>query len=168
MGWQLVIVDLAGTFDTVHWQAGWIQQANLHKNPGLIPVDVFVGNLSILEANDDDHCHLDFLTSRRDTRQQPVYRCGVCKTDDKFFHHLIVADGARDIHHFHVRWEEFADKMVTVEIAHPVSPHSTRQYRHMIEIRMVGHCGHCGFEITAQFRVHVLLEQVNHGLLCRR
>src|ERR1700722_14953759 len=116
---QLGIKHLAGDLGAAHRQAGRIEQPDLHQHTRLVPIDVLVRNLSVLESNDDRDGHLHRFPRRRNTWQQPINGRCVSETDHHFVHHLIMPDGSRNIRHLHVRGKELADEMITIERMHP-------------------------------------------------
>jgi hypothetical protein len=46
-----------------------IKQSDLHKDAGLIPVNMLVGNLAVLEADDEGYGHLNWFSCWGDARQ---------------------------------------------------------------------------------------------------
>ena len=146
-------------------QPGGIEQPDLYQHAGLIPVDVLVRNLPILEADDDRDRHFHALARRGHAGQQPVDRRRVGEADNDFVHDLIGAHGARHIRHRHVRRKELADKMVAVERPHTVAADAADHGRYVVQMRIVGHRRHRGIEIAGEFGVHMALEQIDHRLL---
>ena len=55
--------------------------------------------------------------------------------------------------------------MIAIEGVHTLTAHSAGHDRHAIEGGIIGHRGHRCLQITGEFRSHMLLEQIDHGLL---
>jgi hypothetical protein len=66
---QAWIYDFPGAFTARHGQPLGIKEPDLHKDAGLIPVNMLVGNLPIFEADNDGHGHLNWLSCRGNARQ---------------------------------------------------------------------------------------------------
>ena len=88
--------QLLGLFDPDDRQACWVQQPDLHEERGLVPPDVLMCNLPVLESHYHDVRKFHFLSSWRDPWQQVIPLCVVSKTHNKFVHYLVFADGAGD------------------------------------------------------------------------
>jgi hypothetical protein len=93
-----------------------IEQSQLHKHAGLIPVDVLMHKLVALELHDRDRRNLHGAPGGFDPGQHPVHHRGVGETHDELVDNGTLADGAADGHQFEVWWVH-PDEMVCVEIA---------------------------------------------------
>jgi hypothetical protein len=63
------IYHLPGAFSARHRQPFGIKQSDLHKDAGLIPVNMLVGNLAVFEADNDGYGHLNWFSCWGDARQ---------------------------------------------------------------------------------------------------
>src|SRR5262249_61441374 len=63
------IYDLPSAFSARHWQHFGIKQSDLHKDAGLIPVNMLMGNLAVFEADNDSYGHLNWFSCWGDARQ---------------------------------------------------------------------------------------------------
>src|SRR5665213_4139444 len=60
-----------------HRQALGIDEPDLHQNGGLIPKDVLMGNLAVLEADDDRDRYFNRHSGGVNSRQHPIDRRGM-------------------------------------------------------------------------------------------
>jgi hypothetical protein len=54
--------------------------------------------------------------------------------------------------------------MISIEGVNAIAAHAPGHGRDVVEMGIVGHGGHRGFEIAGEFGVHVALEQCDHSL----
>ena len=137
----------------------------MNQHTSLIPIDVLVGNLAVLESNHNSHCQFHTLPCRCDTRKEPINRLGVGETDEEFLDDAILADGTLHARHLHVGWEELADEVVAIEGADAGLADAAGHGRNVIEMRVVAHHRHRGVKIARQLGADMLLEERHHPLL---
>src|SRR5882757_6978153 len=104
-GREFGIENLAGALSAGHRQTLGIKQPDLHQDAGLIPIDVLMRNLAVLEADHDSEGHLNWLSRGRNAGQKPINLHCMREADEDLIDNLVVADGAGNIRHFDVRWE---------------------------------------------------------------
>lgn len=145
-------------FRRYHRKLGRIKQTNLSQQTPLIPINMFVGNLTSLKFHDHDMGQLYLATSRGDARQHKFKRHIMSERKDKLVHHPFLAHGARNSTHLGVG-RHLSHKIFLVEILHSGTTKSTRHGCHIENIGMSGHRFHGGLDIMVnKFMSHVLIE----------
>src|SRR5882757_7369100 len=120
-GREFGIENLAGALSAGHRQNLGIKQPDLHQDTGLIPIDVLMRNLAVLEADHDSDRHLNWLSRGRNAGQKPIDLRGVRERDEYLIDNLSVADRTGYIRHLDVRRKELAYQMVPVKITHALA-----------------------------------------------
>jgi hypothetical protein len=77
----------------------------------------------------------------------------------------VLTHGGGDLGHLDVRRKELAHQMIGIEFANAGVAHTAGHRRHVVEVRIVRHRGHRGFEIAAELGRHMLLECFEQILL---
>jgi hypothetical protein len=101
-GWVFV-KDPSWPFSADHWQTFHtletvghslgIEKPDLHKNAGLVPVDMLRVQLSGLQAHDADENDLHPFVGWRDARKNPRHLLGMVEDDVQFVCDAIGPDG---------------------------------------------------------------------------
>src|SRR5262249_40388401 len=72
VAWFGLVDDLVGRFDPGNGQVLGIELANLDEDGGLIPINVLMGHLSVLKANDRNQWDFNLSPCRWYAREHPV------------------------------------------------------------------------------------------------
>ena len=88
------------------------------------------------------------------------------EADRQFFDDLIITDRPRDACHLHIWWKKLTNKMIAIKCAHAITPNTTSDGRHMIEMWVIAHCSHGCVQVTGELGIHMLLKQIDHRLRC--
>jgi hypothetical protein len=96
-------------------QSARVEETDLSKHAGLIPVDMLVGDLAPFKFHHDYMRQRDFPPGRRNTGKHVVDRAVVREIHDELVHHLVAAHRARDPLDARIG-RHLADEVVRVKI----------------------------------------------------
>ena len=85
---------LAGRLDAGHRQPGRIEQADLHEDGCLVPIDMFVVELVAAKADHGEHRYFEVFPGWPQTRQKPVDLAIMRRAEHKLVDDTIGADRA--------------------------------------------------------------------------
>lgn len=159
------LADFLAGFSAGDGESFGVYEADLGEDAGLVPVDVFVGDFAVVDADNDDDDDFDKFASWLDVGEEPVDDLVVGEGDGEFIDDLLIADRLGKLLHLDIFREEFADKVIGVEGFNAFVSEATHQAGDVEQVGVFRHGGHGGGKVALQFGVYVLLEQVDHGLL---
>src|SRR5262249_37423392 len=95
VGWFLCGVgDFAGGFDPRRGKLPRIDQADLRKYGGLVPVDTLTSDLSVFKLHNHDNGNFDPFARGRYTGEDPRHLDRVGKLVNQFIYYAVVPDRA--------------------------------------------------------------------------
>src|SRR4051794_35804880 len=73
----------------------WDRAADLDEHRGLIPIDVLVRDLAVLETDDNHQSSFNPAISRRNSRQHPIHFDAMCELEAHSLNKLVRSDRPR-------------------------------------------------------------------------
>lgn len=141
-------------------EQGGVDEAHLHEEAGVVPVDVLVRDLPVLDADDHDEHNLCELTRGGDVGQQPIDGRGVREGDDELVHEALGAVRARHGLKLHVGRKELTDEAICVEGSHALGSVASDHGGDVDDVGVGGHGGQRLVEVAGELRGHVVPEHL--------
>src|SRR3954447_23248104 len=164
--WPALIEQGPGRLGAGDGQRRRIEETGLYEDAGLVPVDVLVLDLAVLEADHDHDRDLDPASRRRNPGEHDLELPVVGEGHDELVDDLVLAHGPRDLLGLRVI-RPLADEMARVELADAAGPAAARDRRDVMDMRLEGHRRHRGVEIQIlELGPHVRVErrrEIAHG-----
>jgi hypothetical protein len=139
-------------------EGGGIEEPDLHEHRGLIPVDVLVGDLAILESHHHDGRDPHPPAGRRDPGEHERDLAVVRELEDEFVDHALGGYRPRDRSQVRVI-RRLADELGRVEPPDRRAAAGAGQRRHVPDVRLLDHRAHRRVDVLVdELARHVLVE----------
>src|SRR4051794_8781017 len=135
--WPALIEQGVGLLGARDRQRRRIEETGLYEDAGLVPVDVLVLDLSLLEAHHDHDRDLDPASRRRNPREHDLELPVVGEGHDELVDDLVIAHGPRDLLGLRVI-RPLADEMALVELADAAGPAAAGDRRDVMDMWLEG------------------------------
>jgi hypothetical protein len=156
---------ILGALPTAYGQLFLVDQTNLNKHRGLIPVDVLARYLAFPKLDHDHHRNLDPLPRCENAGQQPVHLDTVGEPVDQLVDHPVVVYGPRDRDDLD-SGRLLRDEPLGVELPHLVQTNAAGEHGDMVDVRVVYHGPECILNaVRLELRAHVLVPEVGYRSL---
>lgn len=159
--------ELRNILDAGNGQIAALEEARLHEDAGLVPIDALGGDLVAAERDDDDDRDLDALAGGRDAGQQPGNGRVVRELEEDLVAEAVAADGPRQRDDLDVG-RDARHEGLGVEVldrAEPMrpAPAAAAGRGHVVHVPVVDH----GLQrlrnvLPLELRRHVMLPHLHH------
>lgn len=145
---QLRVEHFAGAFSSAYGKSCRVECADLDQDACLVPIDMFVRDLAVFHACNDDHGHFDVLSGRGNAGKHPVDWLCVRKADDEFVDDLIGAHRPGDLRHGDVRRKKLSYQVIPIEVLHALTTDAAHHVGDIGQMRILRHGGHGRLEVA--------------------